>query len=311
MRGLLEVRVTEEARAAERRLHLPPQEDAEATRLAELAISTGTLTPKGIERMVAQPYIDAILDVRTKPLPRGPLKGKLVGFKDDIEGILTKNNFVDGMALAEYAGNPSTSRHLARSIARLITLNYSEDGKTVNEVTPRLVAILPFLSEHLQTETALAVEQRYYIPSRSLSRYSVFQIAEKLEEIRTDKDPIVAKRAGTIIAAALIRKDLIFADKLARGARAKYDELSEYKDPIVRVNINNILVAALRRGDLSLADGLAKGARAKYDELSEDENPKVRRSKRAILRFVIHRGNLALADTYVAQYLANSLESEP
>ena len=216
----------------------------------------GGITGK-IRTAAAQPYVDSILEVRTKPLPT-KLKQEYEDVATTIENIMVQKPFVEGAAAKEFhLGN----RTVAKSVSRLLALHYEEEGGK-RGLTLRLRSILPYLSAHLQAETLMAVENKFAKAGQNLPKHSIFEIHETLERLQKHNEEIVCANAKTILTTALRNGNLSLADTLAEGAQEKYDELTKHKE-IVRANARSIISAALNKGNLSLADKFA-------DEISKN-----------------------------------------
>ncbi len=224
----------------------------------------GGITSK-IRTAAAQPYVDSILEVRTKPLPGGRFKREDEDVAATIENIMIQKPFVEGAAEKEFY---SRDRTVAKSVSRLLVLHYEEEGGK-RGLTLRLKSILPYLSAHLQAETLMAVENKFASPGRNLPKHSVFEIHETLERLQKHQDKIVCINAKTIIYAALKRGNLSLADKLAEGAKEKYEELTKHRNEIVRANARSIISAALDKGNLSLADKFADEISKRPDNARE------------------------------------------
>ena len=251
------------AREVHKSMHLQEPDAQDIGRYLRAAKSgaEGGITSK-IRTAAAQPYVDPILEVRTKPLPT-KLKQEYEDVAATIENVMVQKPFVEGAAAKEfYSGN----RTVAKSVSRLLALHYEEGGGR-RWLTLRLKSILPYLSAHLQAETLMAVENKFASPGRNLPKHSILEIHKTLERLQKHKEEIVSANAKTIINAALRNGSLSLADKLAEGAKEKYEELTNHKGEIVRANARSIISAALRNGNLSLADKFA-------DEISK--NPDAR-----------------------------------
>ncbi|MCL5675133.1 MAG: hypothetical protein M1611_00795 [Candidatus Marsarchaeota archaeon] len=246
------------AREVHKSMHLqePDAQDIGRYLRAVKSGAEGSITSK-IRTAAAQPYVDSILEVRTKPLPRR-FKREDEDVAATIENIMVQKPFVEGTAAKEfYSGN----RTVAKSVSRLLALHYEEEGGK-RGLTLRLRSILPYLSAHLQAETLMAVENKFAKAGQNLPKHSIFEIHETLERLQKHNEEIVCANAKTILTTALRNGNLSLADTLAEGAQEKYDELTKHKE-IVRANARSIISAALNKGNLSLADKFA-------DEISKN-----------------------------------------
>ena len=280
------------AREVHKSMHLqePDAQDIGRYLRAVKSGAEGSITSK-IRTAAAQPYVDSILEVRTKPLPRR-FKREDEDVAATIENIMVQKPFVEGTAAKEFYSGKQT---VAKSVSRLLALHYEEEGGK-RGLTLRLRSILPYLSAHLQAETLMAVENKFIRPGRNLPKHSILEIHETLERLQKHKEEIVSTNAKTIIYAALRDGNLSLADKLAEGAQEKYEELTKHKE-VVSANAKTIIYAALHKGSLSLADKLAEGAQEKYEELTKHKEV-VSANARSIISAALDKGNLSLADKF-------------
>ena len=283
-------------------LHLPAPNEKDLARYVRAAHSgMGTDIAGAIRTAAAQPYVEAMLEVRTKPLPK-KIKSGYEDVAATIENLLTQALFVDGSAAKEFHTGEQT---VAKSMSRLLALYYEEESVATG-LTQRLTALLPYLSLHLQAETALAVDSKFTAAGRNLSKHSIFEIQETLERLQNHPDEIVRSNARSILSAALHNGNLSLADSLANGAQQKFSELGSHPDEIVRSNARSIMSTALNKGNLPLADSLAKGAQQKLRELGSHPDEIVRANARSIMSAALHNGNLSLAER-----IANEVSRNP
>ena len=169
--------------------------------------------------------------------------------------ILTENITIKGKEEKEF-------RKLAISFSRLIAsyCSDSETGKPIIEISPNMRNVLFCFSEMLQEETKLAVEEGFPCPFFSLSKFSVYEIADVYYKLKEHPDLIVRKNARTILSASIYLSNLNLAEKLAKEAKTTRDRLAkEYADnEFVIGNLGTVMSAVLNRGDLSFAEKLAK-----------------------------------------------------
>ena len=266
----------------------------EKTAVSATATVTGFIMLKRKDATI-QDRAEKIFSVRSKPLIRGGLREKTQKAADAILGILTENITIKGKEEKEF-------RKLAVSFSRLIAsyCSDSETGKPIIGISPNMGNVLLCFSEMLQEETKLAVEERLPSPFFSLSKFSVYEIADVKYKLKEHPDLIVRKNAGNILHAAIIISDLSLAEKLAKEAKPTRDRLAEEfaNDEVVIRNLNTIMNAALHRGDLSLAEKLAKEAKPTRDRLSEEfaGNELVIKNLDTIMYAALHRGDLNLAE---------------
>ncbi len=157
------------AREAHKTLRLP-----EPT-IEEIAGYRGSVS-QDIEMLAAQKYVDALLNIRTKPLKGGALKANRRLFQEEVLTALELAVSIEDKKIKkEY-------EKLALSFSRLFALYYyDENDKQPSKLGGRLEMLIPYLAEHLLAEVELCVEARFTLPSRNLSKVSVFDMQEKLE----------------------------------------------------------------------------------------------------------------------------------
>ena len=198
---------------------------------------------------------EELFSVRSKPLIRGRLREETQKVADTVFGILTENVTIKGKEEKEF-------KKLAISFSRLIAsyCSDSETGKPIIEISPNMRNVLLCFSEMLQEETKLAVEERLPRPFFSLSKFSVYEIADVKYKLKEHPDLIVRKNARTILDIAIAHSNLILAEELAKEAKPTRDKLAkEYAGNEVVMNyLGMIMTVALSCGDLSLAKKLAK-----------------------------------------------------
>ena len=243
---------------------------------------------------------EELFSVRSKPLIKGFLREETQKVANTILGILTENVTIKGKEEKEF-------RKLAISFSRLIAsyCSDSETGKPIIEISPNMRNVLFCFSEMLQEETKLAVEERLPRPFFSLSKFSVYEIADVYYKLKEHPDLIVRKNAGTILNAAISLSNLNLAEKLAKEAKPTRDRLAkEYaNDEVVIGNLGTIMSAALHRGNLSLAENLAKEAKLTRDRLAEEyaEDEVVIKNLDTIMHAALARGDLSLAEKFAKE----------
>ena len=206
-------------------------------------------------RVTVQERAEELFSVRSKPLIKGGLKEERQKIADAILGILTENVTIRGREEKEFG-------KLAVSFSRLIA-SYcadAETGKPIIEISPDMKNVLNCFSVMLQEETKLAAEERLPLPYFSLSKFSVYEIADVKYKLKEHPDLIVRKNARTILDIAIAHSNLILAEELAKEAKPTRDKLAkEYAGNEVVMNyLGMIMTVALSCGDLSLAKKLAK-----------------------------------------------------
>ncbi len=275
---LLENRTTKKAIEVHSRLRLLPPTVEDITRYNKIGrIDDST---------AAQKFVESMLDLRTKPLPKGgPMRENRRQFQEDVLTCL-----IDSVEPKDEE-NKKKYEKLALSFSRLFAYYYRDE----NDCQPaklegRLERLLPFLAQHLLAEVELCIEAKFTSPNENLSKVSVFDIQAKLDMLTAHADEVVRDNAKTIVRAALNRGNLELADTLAKGAKAKLDMLTAHADAVVRNNAKTIVCTALVRGNLGLADTLAEGAKKKLDMLERDPTTKPR--ARRILSGLISSGSL-------------------
>ena len=234
-----------------------------------------------------------------KPLNRGCLRQDRQQVAETINAIFNEEITVTGKEQKEY-------KRLAVSFSRLIA-SYCADsstGKPIIGISPNMHEVLKIFSKDLQEETELAVKEKLPLPHFSLSKFSIYEIAEVKYKLEEHPDEIVRKNAKTILNTSIRKSDLSLADKLAAAAKPTRDKLAEeYKhDEVVIFNLPTIMSAALPRGNLSLADKLAAGAKSTRDRIAEEykHDEVVISNLLTIMSAALARGNLSFADELAA-----------
>ena len=240
-----------------------------------------------------------LFSVRTKPLNRGCLRQDRQQVAETINAIFNEEITVTGKEQKEY-------KRLAVSFSRLIA-SYCADsstGKPIIGISPNMHEVLKIFSKDLQEETELAVKEKLPLPHFSLSKFSIYEIAEVKYKLEEHPDEIVRKNAKTILSISISKSDLSFADKLAAGAKPTRDRIAEeYKhDEVVISNLPTIMSAALSRGNLSFAYKLAEGAKPTRDRIAEEykHDEVVISNLPTIMSVALSRGNLSFADKLAA-----------
>lgn len=275
-------RVAYLAMRAHRNLHIP------GPALGQIAVyrKEGLNRLEQIQTRAAQPYVDSILKVKRLESPKGQLKGNLQDAMDAITKRLTDedNLFLKGKPRIEFT---KARKGVARSVARKIALHYNEiDGSPRGAITPRLNALLPYVSRHLQTETLLAHEH-FSDPGRNIPRNSIFDIQDKLEWLQGHESEVVRNNARTILGAALNSGNLDLADKYALGLQEKLDWLKRYPNDAVSDSAQLIINAAIAGRKLGSINGLAKQVNRAMAKLREHPNQEVRDHPKRFLGEVI------------------------
>ena len=185
-----------------------------------------------MESVAAQKYVNSLLDVRERPLPKS-IKQERQDFADDILARMQEAVHIeeDKKTKKEFDG-------VAKSISRLISIYYMENEKLLKELDgTRLQTLLSYLAQHLLAEVELCIEARFTVPRKNLSKVSVFDIQEKLEMLQRHEDEVVRDNAKTIVYAALHKGNLSLADELADGAKKKLEMLQRHEDEIGRAHV--------------------------------------------------------------------------
>ena len=238
---------------------------------------------------------EELFSVRSKPLIRGRLREETQKVADTVFGILTENVTIKGKEEKEF-------KKLAISFSRLIAsyCSDSETGKPIIEISPNMRNVLLCFSEMLQEETKLAVEERLPRPFFSLSKFSVYEIADVKYKLKEHPDLIVRKNARTILDIAIAHSNLILAEELAKEAKPTRDKLAkEYAGNEVVMNyLGTIMSAALSKGNLNLAEKLAKEAKSTRDRLAKEYagNEVVMNYLGMIMTVALSCGDLSLAE---------------
>ncbi len=234
---------------------------------------------------------EALLSLRNNALTFGPLKKERRAFQNECERLLRQSVEPDMKIRKEYGD-------LAKRFSRLLATHYVDgNGMRPEKIDVRLTQALPALAGHLLAELEIGKEARFVNLSKSLCKFSVFDIDEKLDVLLHHPHKVVRDNARTIIYVGLNNGDFSLVDALARNANEKLMMLGSHPDAIVRDDRLIIIDAALRNGHLEVADHLAKGANAKLEMLQHHPEAIVRDNARTILCAALRRADLQVADT--------------
>lgn len=257
-------------------------------------------SPENISRLLRSGHeesLDAVLSLRRNQLPKGSLPFDRLMVAKEIEGALLACIGTEESGAKAYV-------ILAKSISRLISLYYAEDGKLLYSITPKLQTLILHLGEYLCTEISVALDLG--LPKSligiSLARFSISEISDAyyyVKDVAADGDDVVASNLSSIISAALRKGDLNIAYGLAKDAKkTKNDIVEKYKDnKLVMAHLSNIINAALSRGNLNIAYNLAEGAMPTQDKLVEKykDNKIVMDHLSTIISIALNKANLNTA----------------
>ena len=239
-----------------------------------------------------QERVESLLDVRTKPLVRSPLKADREEIACHVLSILTESiHLKKPKEVQEY-------RKLVKSFSRLIALYASENGSEspITAISPEMRDTIAALGAHLQVEISLAIENAFSQSHFFLSKFSFEEVNKKYLMLANSPDPIVVSNAKTILNFCISHSDLDICDDIITGAQKKYEELAAHPDETVRNNAKTIINTAMNGGNLKIADELASGAQKKYEKLTAHPDETVRNNAKTIISIALNRGNLKIAD---------------
>ncbi len=257
-------------------------------------------SPENISRLLRSGHeegLDAVLSLRRDQLPHGSLPLDRLMVAKEIECAL-----LDCIGKEESGAKAYAT--IVKSISRLMSLYYTEDGKLLYSITPKLQTLIPHLGEYLYTEVGIALDLG--LPKSligiSLARFSMSKIIDAyyyVKDVAANGDDVVASNFSSIISAALRKGDLNIAYSLAKDAKmTKNDIVEKYKDnKVVMAHLSNIINAALSRGDLNIAYDLAEGAMPTQDKIVEKykDNKIVMEHISTIISIALNKANLNVA----------------